>query len=189
MKVFFDTEFTGLHQNTTLISIGLVSEAEHKFYAEFTDYDRSQVTPWIQENIISKLYLPKDKTGLITDGATVSLRGDTSLVVDHLTKWLSSMQLNAFYSPPSEMWADCLAYDWILFCQLWGGASLLPKSIYYIPFDLCTLLHIRGVDPDITREIYAYGNEVKGEKHNALWDAKTSKACYEKLMGQEGHNA
>ena len=26
MKIFFDTEFTGLHKNTTLISIGLVDE-------------------------------------------------------------------------------------------------------------------------------------------------------------------
>lgn len=26
MKIFFDTEFTGLHQETTLISIGLISE-------------------------------------------------------------------------------------------------------------------------------------------------------------------
>jgi len=43
MKIFFDTEFTGLHQNTTLISIGLVTEQEHSFYAEFDDYDKSQV--------------------------------------------------------------------------------------------------------------------------------------------------
>lgn len=28
-KIFFDTEFTGLHQNTTLISIGLVSDVCH----------------------------------------------------------------------------------------------------------------------------------------------------------------
>ena len=40
MKVFFDTEFTGLHRNTTLISIGLVSEDGRTFYAEFNDYDR-----------------------------------------------------------------------------------------------------------------------------------------------------
>lgn len=26
MKIFFDTEFTGLHKDTTLISIGLISE-------------------------------------------------------------------------------------------------------------------------------------------------------------------
>ena len=38
-KVFFDMEFTGLHKNTTLISIGLVSECGKKYYAEFNDYD------------------------------------------------------------------------------------------------------------------------------------------------------
>ena len=32
MKIFFDTEFTGLHKNTTLISIGLVSETGDEFY-------------------------------------------------------------------------------------------------------------------------------------------------------------
>ena len=36
MKVWFDTEFTGLHKNTTLISIGLVNEYNETFYAEFT---------------------------------------------------------------------------------------------------------------------------------------------------------
>lgn len=35
-KIFFDTEFTGLHQNTTLISIGLVSDEGERFYAELT---------------------------------------------------------------------------------------------------------------------------------------------------------
>jgi len=28
IKIFFDIEFTGLHRNTTLISIGLISECE-----------------------------------------------------------------------------------------------------------------------------------------------------------------
>lgn len=54
-KLFFDTEFTGLHQNTTLISIGIVSEHGHKFYAELNDYDQSQVNDWLRENVINKL--------------------------------------------------------------------------------------------------------------------------------------
>jgi len=48
-KIFFDTEFTGLRQRTTLISIGLVSERRKTFYAEIMDYDKSQVDSWIQE--------------------------------------------------------------------------------------------------------------------------------------------
>ena len=37
MKVFFDTEFTGLYKDTNLISIGLVSEDGKEFYAEIDD--------------------------------------------------------------------------------------------------------------------------------------------------------
>jgi hypothetical protein len=36
-KLFLDTEFTGLHQNTTLIS-GLIADTGD-IYAELTDYD------------------------------------------------------------------------------------------------------------------------------------------------------
>ena len=42
-KIFFDAEFTGLHQKTTLISIGFISECGKTFYAELTDYDKSQI--------------------------------------------------------------------------------------------------------------------------------------------------
>ena len=62
MKLFFDTEFTGLHKDTTLISIGIISEDERTFYAELTDYDKSQVDDWIKENVIDNLLL-KDKEG------------------------------------------------------------------------------------------------------------------------------
>jgi hypothetical protein len=37
MKIFFDTEFSGLHKNTTLISIGCISEDGKTFYAELED--------------------------------------------------------------------------------------------------------------------------------------------------------
>ena len=34
MKIFFDTEFTGLHKDTTLISIGLIGEYLSKMYIQ-----------------------------------------------------------------------------------------------------------------------------------------------------------
>lgn len=38
MRIFFDTEFTGLTADAKLISIGLVDEAgTHEFYAELAD--------------------------------------------------------------------------------------------------------------------------------------------------------
>lgn len=55
MKLFFDMEFTGLRQNTTPISLGIVSEDGKKFYAEFCDYDRKQCDDWILENVIKNM--------------------------------------------------------------------------------------------------------------------------------------
>jgi mannitol-1-phosphate/altronate dehydrogenase len=51
MKIFFDTEFTGLHKNTTLISIGLVAGDGTTFYGEIENYDKTQVDEWIQKNV------------------------------------------------------------------------------------------------------------------------------------------
>lgn len=51
--------------------------------------------------------------------------------------------------------------------------------------DICTFMWYEGIDPDINREEFVQNlidpNE-KHNKHNALWDAKVIKMCYEKLM-------
>lgn len=173
MKIFFDTEFTGLHQNTTLISIGCVADNNHEFYAELTDYDKDQVDDWIQENVIRNLIL--ESCGWVSSGGyrKMSVKGNHIQVAYELKDWLS--QFNQV-----EMWSDCLSYDWVLFNQLFGHAFNIPENVYYIPFDICTLFKIKGIDPDINREEFA---GLTGEsKHNALWDAQVIKLCYEKLM-------
>lgn len=157
MKIFFDTEFTGLHQKTTLLSIGLVDENGRTFYRELDDYDIDQVDQWIHDNVIANF----------TETRKVTLHG----LQQELTEWLKTYD-------NVEMWSDCLAYDWVLFNNIWGGAFDIPKNVYYIPFDICTMMKLKGVDPDINREKFA---GVEGNKHNALHDAKVIKACYEKL--------
>lgn len=59
MLLFFDMEFTGLRQNTTPISLGIVSEDGKKFYAEFVDFDFNQVNDWITKNVLDNLFLKK----------------------------------------------------------------------------------------------------------------------------------
>lgn len=179
MKVFFDTEFTGLHQNTTLISIGLVSDDGRTFYAELRDYDRKQIDTWLQENVIDNL-LMNDKAFAAEseDGIHFRYKGDTAYIRLKLEKWLGTLTGNNS-GEKIEIWSDCLAYDWVLFNQVYGHAFNIPKNVYYIPFDICTLMKIKGVDPDINREQFA---GIEGNKHNALHDAKVIKACYEKLM-------
>jgi hypothetical protein len=183
MKIFFDTEFTGLHQKTTLISIGAVTEQNHSFYAEFTDYDRSQVDKWVFKNVIQNLVLMVDHDGVEAQSDydhnpnRVTAIGPTHFISGCFEDWLKDIGEKKY-----EMWSDCLAYDWVLFNQMWGHAFNLPESIYYIPFDICTLFRINGIDPDINRENFA-GSKPSGElkKHNALWDAMIIKKCYENM--------
>lgn len=183
MKVFFDTEFTGLHKETTLISIGMISEHGDFYYAEVTDFDYRQVDSWISDNIIDNLHFLNK--GVYA--AQIAVHGQCEMddgyagpkeeVAKMVRGWLESMSRK--YGEKLEMWSDCLAYDWVLFCDLFGHAFNIPENIYYIPFDICTLFKIKGIDPDINREEFT---GVQGNKHNALFDAGTIKACYEKLM-------
>ncbi|MEO0639564.1 MAG: hypothetical protein AAFY70_07560, partial [Bacteroidota bacterium] len=53
--LFLDSEFTGLHQQAELISLGIVSDTGSTFYAEFIDYDPESITPWLKENVIAHL--------------------------------------------------------------------------------------------------------------------------------------
>lgn len=185
-KLFFDTEFTGLQQNTTLISIGIVSDCGKTFYAEFNDYDYKQIDEWLQKNVIENLkqcnYIPLESIK-----ENVELSGYTNYIQSALYIWLNEN----FKDQKIEMWSDCLAYDWVLFNNLMAyyvnGYPQLPANINYIPFDICTLFKIKGIDPDVNREEFVKDiirelNVDKIEKHNALWDAKVIKMCYEKLM-------
>jgi hypothetical protein len=179
MTVFLDSEFTGLHQYTSLISIGLVDENDRTFYAEFIDYNRMYVDDWIRDNVIANLiyndseikFLP-----IVNEDKNVIIKSDMTDIKNSLEDWLSQYD-------SVEIWSDCFSYDQMLFNQLWGHAFSIPKNIYYIWFDIATLMKIKGVDPDISREEFVgYLSFVQTSKHNSLHDAKIIKACYEKLM-------
>ena len=75
MLIFFDMEFTGLHRNTTPISLGMVTEKGDTFYAEFTDYDIYQCDDWIRENILEKLLFNK-KDYLCKLGKNIMMKSD-----------------------------------------------------------------------------------------------------------------
>lgn len=177
MRVFFDSEFTGLHRDTTLISIGLVSEDGDMFYAEFTDYDRNQMFPWLQENVMDYLWLadpekPRPQYGQA--GQLETCLGDRATIGGALRNWLSRWER-------VEMWADIIPFDWILFCDLLGGIFNMPKNLDFICYDICTLLKVRGMESNINREEFV-GMASPENKHNALYDALVVKACYQKLM-------
>lgn len=188
MKIFFDTEFTGLHKGTTLISIGMVDELGRCFYGEFTDYDVSQVSDWIRENVLSHLvlgesgYIESWKSACKELGYDMTMvRGGRAVVLSELRHWLDKYDEIQFVS-------DVCHYDFVLLIDLFGTAFDLPKNV-------CPSCH------DINQDIASYygvseytafdinRDEIVDEpflsefvsKHNSLYDALVIRLVYSKV--------
>ena len=184
MKIFFDTEFTGLHKNTTLISIGLIDENERVFYAEFTDYDKSQCDDWIKEHVIDNLlYKHFDKEGepntIAIFGNKYYAKGDKRYVKNQLTEWLSEYD-------SIELVSDVCHYDMVLFIDLFGTAFDLPQNVnpacHDINQDIARYYELSEKEAfDFSREEILQNNAIviDGYKHNSLYDAKVIKTIYE----------
>ncbi len=180
MRVFFDCEFTGLHQETTLVSIGFISENDDELYLELNDCDWIAInkdewlTKHVKGNLVKKTPFhvghPMNSVHNWQENRTTSV---IAAVV--IQQWLAQWD-------EVEIWSDTLAYDWVLFCELWGGALNIPPNVDYIPFDLSTLFKLKGIDPDIGRIDYAGMTQGEDKAHNALFDARVIKACYGRLM-------
>lgn len=159
MRFYFDTEFTGLHQDTTLISIGIVSEFGQTFYAELTDFDNSQVNDWIQEHVIDNLKFDRpvyykfdtdDEWGFYN----VEMCDRSEEVAIKLLEWFNDI----LCMDDAIMCADCGHYDFVLFINLFKSIMDDEDSTYILPSfivpyydELCTRIYKSKVlDNEIT---------------------------------------
>ena len=184
-QIFFDTEFTGLHQNTTLVSIGLVSDEGERFYAELTDFDDSQCDEWITKNVLNHLIVSgnvKLEAELEQDGMTTTVIGNKEYVREQLLEWLDN------YKDNIQFVSDVCHYDMVLLCDLLAdGAILLPQYINPFCHDLCQdIAMVLDISEkaafDISREQLLTDRGIdlpKGQKHNALYDAEVIKAIHD----------
>lgn len=150
MNLYFDTEFTGLVPGTTLISLGIVSETGDKFYAEFTDYDKTKVTPWIEENVIKNLAAKREikpidhsmyeeswtytdfHKELMDDDTVEYYCGTTGYIREKLIKWLGR------FNGTFQFVSDVCHYDfYLLQNQVFGGAFEMPDCINPVCYDIC----------------------------------------------------
>jgi hypothetical protein len=208
MRVYLDSEFTDLRQSAKLISLALITEDSRFFYAEWNDYSEENLSDWVKFHVLGNLLMspPKpgeqeyfsmsrvDKGTPLTVMNNIQMRGNTTEIVHALREWLEQFD-------KVEIWGDCLAYDWVLFCELFGGSLNLPDKIYYIPFDISDLLMFKGIDPDIGRTMFAKGYILEHKEsmsllkslsvdriffdHNSFYDALIIRAIYKKLAKEE----
>jgi len=182
IRLYFDTEFTELSKKGELISLALVSENNEIFYAEFDDFPIKTCNEWVIQNVIPNLLFKDRDFFLKSSGGACYIKDASGRIADALCNWFSELG-------NVEIYADCPAFDWVFFCNLFGTAFDIPKEVFYMPFDLAAFLKYRGIDPDINRE--GFVKKHKGQAfikkirlkaaglHNALYDALLVKAAFE----------
>lgn len=187
MILFFDTEFTGLHKNTTLVSIGIVAGDGMRFYAESSDYDESQCDNWIRENVLKHTILSGNDelaARLGEDSNTTIVLGSKADIRYELGEWLKQYDSIQFVSDVSH-------YDFVLLIDIFGSAFDLPGNVsaacHDINQDIARHYGISDREAfDKSREEIVFmfcGRQIEGEKHNSLYDAEVIKAIYDEIGG------
>lgn len=182
-KLFFDTEFTGLHKDTTLISIGIISEDNKCFYAESTEYAKEQCCDeWIKENVINKLIIEgnQDLYNILKNVGATFLAGTIEYIRDELKKWLKQFDTVQFVSDVSH-------YDFVLLIDIFGSAFDLPENVspscHDINQDIAEYFNISEKEAfDLDRENII--KKLRGQinsvtyQHNSIYDAYVIKTIY-----------
>lgn len=192
--IALDMEFTSLSRNTELISLGLVNNHqafyfENKDWSFRTIHDAPRQKDWLNRNVVPHLMFA-DSTETVYKTTLNQLGLETYIVHDtvenmamHLSAWLRKYEHIVVVG-------DVVQYDWVLFCDIFGGAQYIPKNVFYIPIDIASLLYDRGgkhfadesrinIYNEYTENTYKFFDIVP---HNALHDAYVIKYIFENVL-------
>lgn len=159
---YIDTEFIEAPCTIDLISLALVSEDGREFYMISSEFDESKASPWVVENVIQKLGDGPRHTRVEIRDAVLKFVGDEE----------------------PEFWGDYCAYDWVVFCWVFGTMMDLPEGWpmycndirpWYNKFTLTNAEKALKDFKDSVEAIGDFGN------HNALYDAHEVEALYHYL--------
>lgn len=150
VRYFFDTEFVEDENRLEMISIGIVSEDGRELYRESSKIDYKSLPDWHKKNIVPSLAMHTDTPEDIREYILEFIGEDDE----------------------PEFWAYFGAYDWVLFCKLFGRMIDLPKDW-----------------PMFVRDIQIVRTQLGGVRllphtgtvHNALDDARWTKECFDYL--------
>lgn len=176
--VFLDTEFTSIHHATTLISFGLVTHDGRELYVTLNDYDQTQVSDWVRENVLAKI-----------DARTSVSKRDAACKTDLFLRDYAAGEKIGLVSAGK-------VHDIVLFLDLWQVFH--PQDVYYeylkkCPdyfstghmLDLNTMFVMAGLDVPQDRELYLGKPFDAQARHNALHDARVVRECFYKLLDQK----
>ena len=174
MNYYLDTEFAESRGSIKLISLGIVDEFGNTFYAENSCFDINDANDWVKENVIPKLRWHENvestrghnnvsTTG--DDKKVWEVYGSPQVIRDALLEYL---QIKTNTDPDKtqidfkrNFYAYYAAYDWVVFCWIFGCMVDLPAGMPMFCHDLKPMLDQARIKKP----------EDPTEEHNALADA------------------
>lgn len=154
MKVWYDTEFIEDGRTIDLVSIGMVREDGHEYYAVSTEFDSGKADDWVRDNVLA--HLPPEPHGAYVDRATMR---------DEILDFTGTDK--------PEFWAYYADYDWVVLAQLFGRMIDLPSGYPMYCKDLKQWCDALG-NPELPAHDEA--------EHHALADARWNRKAYEFLQ-------
>lgn len=155
LRIFFDTEFTGLVIDPKLISIGFADETgEHTFYAELSDTWRLDDA----DEFVRAAVLPQLEGG----AALMSMRE----LGERLTDWLES------FGEPVKLATDSLAWDWTWIQEIFYEYEAWPRNVDGKPL-LLTTNYLNDYHAFLHAVEAAFSTGLR--RHHALDDAKANR--------------
>lgn len=155
MRYYLDTEFDETKDHLVLLSLGLRGEDDRELYLVSADFNATLCNSWVQANVLPHLhdFVPKDHL--------------PAKYVMPKDRFAERIELFLTHDGNPEFWGYYCAYDWVLFCRLWGGMLRMPGRFPKICYDLKQIADVLlpGVD-------FKADNPKESPKHNALADAR-----------------
>jgi len=156
VKFFLDTEFIEYPCSIDLVSIGIVSDSGREYYAVSQEFDSSKADSWVKANVLKDLPVRR-------------LRKPKRVIAQEIIEFVHAETTNP------EFWGYYAAYDWVVFCWLFGKMVDLPKGFPMYCRDVKQIMDASGASslPDPVGA------------HNALVDAKWTRDLYYHVMQHE----
>lgn len=160
MRIYYDTEFTSLEGNVDwdLISAGFVAEDGREWYAEITDFNRYECSPFVVETVLPLL-----------DGR-LDQRMPGAWFAPKLCGWLAS------FGEDIELVSDA-GCDWFLvngYCH--RDFADLPFRVQARTWQRSD---VESIELALQEVEAAFWRRNSGKQHHALWDARRLKVLVE----------
>lgn len=161
MKIFFDTEFTGLTSDPRLMSIGMVSEHGQELYIELTDgWTDAMCSPWVQRNVMP----------VFGKGEQLSRRE----AGERIAAWLALQGADACVLGDSD-------YDTTLLAQLIDESGV-DRSHYRIEL---LAFNSKAQAKLFEAKKRQYFESQPGNQHHALHDAHAFRAAWNSVFAPD----